>query len=110
MQRSVAAGRRIELDKVTCAIDGLKVRRVGEHTLDIVSRVVDDIVTLPDEQIFEALLWTLARTKIVVEGAAAAPVAALLNGLVDARAGSKVVAVMSGGNIDLEQLRSVTWN
>jgi threonine dehydratase len=36
---------------------------VGAHTLEIVSRVVDDIVTLPDERIFEALLWTLARTK-----------------------------------------------
>jgi threonine dehydratase len=110
MQRSVAEGRRIELDEVQCAIDGLKVKRVGEHTLEIVSRVVDDIVTLPDERIFEALLWTLARTKVVVEGAAAAPVAALLNGLVDAPKGSKVVAVLSGGNIDLEQLRGLTWN
>jgi threonine dehydratase len=110
MQRSVAAGRRIELEEVDCAIDGLKVKRVGEHTLDIVSRMVDDIVTLPDERIFEALLWTLARTKIVVEGAAAAPMAALLNGLVEAPKGSKVVAVLSGGNIDLDQLRGLTWN
>jgi threonine dehydratase len=110
MQRSVVEGRRIELEQVDCAIDGLKVRRVGEHTLEIVSRMVDEIVTLPDETIFEALLWTLSRTKIVVEGAAAAPVAALLNGLVDAPAGSKVVAVLSGGNIDLEQLRGLTWN
>jgi threonine dehydratase len=110
MQRSVAEGRRIELDEVNCAIDGLKVKRVGEHTLDIVSRLVDDVVALPDEQIFEALLWTLARTKVVVEGAAAAPVAALLNGLVDAPDGSKVVAVLSGGNINLDQLRGLTWN
>jgi threonine dehydratase len=110
MQRSVAEGRRIELEEVHCAIDGLKVKRVGEHTLDIVSRKVDEIVTLPDERIFEALLWTLARTKIVVEGAAAAPVAALLNGLVDAPKGSKVVAILSGGNINLDQLRGLTWN
>jgi threonine dehydratase len=110
MQRSVAEGRRIELEEVQCAIDGLKVKRVGEHTLDIVSRKVDEIVTLPDERIFEALLWTLERTKIVVEGAAAAPVAALLNGLVDAPKGSKVVAILSGGNINLDQLRGLTWN
>ena len=110
MQRSVAEGRRIELDEVQCSIDGLKVKRVGQHTLDIVSRMVDDIVTLPDERIFEALLWTLARAKVVVEGAAAAPVAALLNGLVNAPSGSKVVAVLSGGNIDLDQLRGLTWN
>ena len=102
MQRSVAEGRRIELDEVQCSIDGLKVKRVGQNTLDI--------VTLPDERIFEALLWTMARTKIVVEGAAAAPVAALLNGLVSAPSGSKVVAVLSGGNIDLDQLRGLTWN
>jgi threonine dehydratase len=75
-----------------------------------VSRTVDEIVTLPDAKIFEALLWTMSRTKVVVEGAAAAPVAALLNGLVHAPAGSKVVAVLSGGNIDLEQLRGLTWN
>jgi threonine dehydratase len=110
MERSVAEGRRIELEEVHCAIDGLKVKRVGEHTLDIVSRLVDEIVTLPDEVIFEALLWTLSRTKVVVEGAAAAPVAALLNGLVDAPRGSKVVAVLSGGNLDLEQLRGLTLN
>jgi threonine dehydratase len=110
MQRSVAEGRRVELEEVHCSIDGLKVKRVGEHTLDIVTRMVDEIVTLPDERIFDALLWTLARTKIVVEGAAAAPVAALLNGLVSAPRGSKVVAVLSGGNVDLDQLRGLTWN
>jgi threonine dehydratase len=110
MQQSVAEGRLVQLDEVHCAIDGLKVKRVGQNTLDIVSRKVDEIVTLPDEKIFEALLWTLSRTKVVVEGAAAAPVAALLNGLVDAPAGSKVVAVLSGGNVDFEQLRGLGWN
>jgi len=110
MQRSVAEGRRIVLGEVDCAIDGLKVKRVGEHTLDIVSRMVDEIVTLPDEKIFEALLWTLSRTKVVVEGAAAASVAALLNGLVEAPPRSKVVAVLSGGNINLDQLRGLSWN
>ncbi len=110
MQRSVAEGRLVRLDEVDCSIDGLKVKRVGENTLEIVSRTVDEIVTLPDAKIFEALLWTMSRTKVVVEGAAAAPVAALLNGLVRAPAGSKVVAVLSGGNIDLEQLRGLTWN
>ena len=110
MQRSVAEGRRIQLDEVNCSIDGLKVKRVGEHTLEIVTRMVDEIVTLPDETIFEALLWTLARTKIVVEGAAAAPVAALLNGLVEAPDGARVVCVLSGGNINLDQLRNLTWN
>jgi threonine dehydratase len=110
MQRSVAEGRRVQLEEVDCSIDGLKVKRVGEQTLEIVGRMVDDIVTLPDAAIFDALLWTLARTKIVVEGAAAAPVAALLNGLVQAPPGARVVCVLSGGNINLDQLRDLTWN
>jgi threonine dehydratase len=110
MKRSVEEGRRVELEHVDCVIDGLTVKRVGEKTLDIVSRNVDEIVTLPDEKIFEALLWTLSRTKIVVEGAAAAPVAAALNGLVDAEPGATVVCVLSGGNINLDQLRGMRWN
>jgi threonine dehydratase len=110
MKRSVEEGHRVELDHVDCAIDGLTVKRVGERTLDIVRRNVVEIVTLPDEKIFEALLWTLSRTKIVVEGAAAAPVGAALNGLIDAEPGATVVCVLSGGNINLDQLRGMRWN
>jgi threonine dehydratase len=110
MKLSVEAGQRVQLDEVDCVIDGLTVKRVGELTLDIVRRHVDEIVTLPDEQIFEALLWTMARTKIVVEGAAAAPIAALLNGLVEAGPGETVVCVLSGGNLKLDQLTGLSWN
>jgi threonine dehydratase len=110
MKRSVEAGHRVELAHVDCVIDGLTVKRVGERTLDIVRRNVDEIVTLPDEKIFEALLWTLSRTKIVVEGAAAAPVAAMLNGLIDAEPDATVVCVLSGGNVNLDQLSDLRWN
>jgi threonine dehydratase len=110
MKRSVEEGRRVQLDEIDCVIDGLTVKRVGELTLDFVRRNVDEIVTLPDEKIFEALLWTMARTKIVVEGAAAAPVAAVLNGLVKAEPGETVVCVLSGGNLNLDQLRGLRWN
>ena len=110
MRKSVEAERCITLDKVDCIIDGLRVRRVGENTRSVVSRFVDQIVTLPDEQIFDALLWLMARAKLVTEGAAAAPVAALLTGLVGAPPGTKVVAVLSGGNLDIEQLRGLRWN
>jgi len=110
MKLSVEAGHRITLKQVECAIDGLKVKRVGENTLSVVSRFVDEIVTLPDEQIFEAVPWLMARAKLVAEGAAAAPVAALLQGLVKVPAGAKVVVVLSGGNLDVEQLRGRSWN
>jgi threonine dehydratase len=49
-------------------------------------------------------------TKLVPEGAAAAPVAALLHGLVKAPGGSKVVCVLSGGNVNLDQLKGLRWN
>jgi threonine dehydratase len=110
MRDSVRAGAVVTLDRVDCIIDGLRVKRVGQQTFDVVRDFVDDIVTLPDEQIFEAMLWVMAHAKLVVEGAAAAPVAALLHGLVKAPAGSKVVCVLSGGNVNLDQLRGLRWN
>ena len=110
MKRSVEAGHLITLDEVDCVIDGLRVKQVGRHTLSVVSRFVDEIVTLPDARIFDAVLWLMSRAKLVAEGAAAAPVGALLEGLVLAPAGARVVAVLSGGNLDVEQLRGLSWN
>jgi threonine dehydratase len=110
MQASVAAGRVITLEQVDCIIDGLRVKRVGENTRWVVSRYVDQIVTLPDAEIFEAMIWVMHHCKLVVEGAAAAPVAALLHGLIPAPAGSKVACVLSGGNVNLEQIRGLKWN
>jgi len=110
MTRSVREGSLVTLDRVDCIIDGLRVKRVGTRNYDIVRRYVDDLVTLPDEQIFEAVVWIMSHLKVVPEGAAAAPVAALLQGLVTAPAGSKVVCVLSGGNVNLEQLKGLRWN
>jgi threonine dehydratase len=110
MARSVREGRLVTLDEVDCVIDGLKVKRVGETTFSIVREHVDEIVTLPDREIFDALVWVLHHCKVLVEGAAAAPVAALLNGLVDAPKGARVACVLSGGNVNLEQLRGLSWN
>jgi threonine dehydratase len=109
MQRSVEVGKLETIDCKTI-IDGLRVRRVGELNLSVVQRFVDDIVTLPDREIFEAMTWVMERCKLVVEGAAAAPVGALLHGLVKMPAGSRVVAVLSGGNVNLDQLRGLSWN
>jgi threonine dehydratase len=110
MKRSVEAGHCVTLDEVDCVIDGLRVKRVGEHTRSVVSRFVDEIVTLPDADIFDAVLWLMTRAKLVAEGAAAAPVGALLHGLIDAPPGTKVVSILSGGNLDVEQLRGLSWN
>ena len=110
MKASVDAGERVTLERCDTIIDGLRVKRVGEHTFELVRRFVDDIVTVPDEAIFESVVWTLAHTKLVVEGAAAATVAALRAGLVEAPPETRVACVLSGGNLDLAQLRGLRWN
>jgi len=110
MQRSVAERQLVTLDRVDCIIDGLRVKRVGTRNFEIVRQWVDEIVSLPDEQIFEAVLWMMHYAKLVPEGAAAAPVAALLQGLVKVPPGSKVVCILSGGNINLDQLKDLRWN
>jgi threonine dehydratase len=110
MTRSVREGRLITLDSVDCIIDGLRVKRVGEKTFDIVRQHVDELVTLPDEQIFEAVVWIMSHLKVVPEGAAAAPVGALLQGLIHAPRGTRTVCVLSGGNVNLEQLKGMRWN
>jgi threonine dehydratase len=109
MKRSVDAGK---LETIECrtVIDGLRVRRVGEINFSVVQRFVDEIVTLPDAEIFDAVIWVMERCKLVVEGAAAAPVAALLHGLIKMPAGSRVAAVLSGGNVNLDPLRGMKWN
>jgi threonine dehydratase len=110
MQRSVEAGCVVTLDRVDCVIDGLRVKRVGELTFEVVRQFVDEIVTLPDEQIFDAVVWIMHYTKMVPEGAAASTVGALLHGLVKAPTGSRVVCVLSGGNVNLDQLKGLRWN
>jgi len=109
MQQSVAAG---HLETIDCKtiIDGLRVRRCGELNFSVVQRFVDEIVALPDREIFEAMIWVMERCKLLVEGASAAPVAALLRGLVRLPKGSKVAVVLSGGNVNLDQLRGLSWN
>ena len=113
MTRSVREGALVTLDTVDCVIDGLRVKRVGTLNYEIVTRYVDDLVTLPDEQIFDAVVWIcMAHLKVVPEGARRrAPwVAALLQGLIKAAPGTKVACVLSGGNVNLEQLKGLCWN
>jgi threonine dehydratase len=110
MQRSVAEGRLVTLERIDTIIDGLRVKRVGEQTFEIVRQYVDGIVALPDRDIFDAVVWVMHYCKLVPEGAAASTVGALLHGLVKAPAGARVVCVLSGGNVNLDQLKGLRWN
>jgi threonine dehydratase len=85
--------------------DGIAVKKPGELTMSILDRVLDGIVTVTDEEISAAIVLLLERTKLVVEGAGAVGVAALLAGKVEGE--GTVVPVVSGGNIDATLLISV---
>jgi threonine dehydratase len=85
--------------------DGIAVKKPGELTMSILERVLDDIVSVTDEEISAAIVLLLERTKLVVEGAGAVGVAALLGG--KAGGTGTVVPIVSGGNIDATLLISV---
>jgi threonine dehydratase len=110
MKLSVEQGRLVTLDHVETIVDGLRVQRVGERTFELVQQFVDEIVAVPDAEIFENVLWLMERCKLVAEGAAAATVAALRTGAVSASPGTKVACILSGGNLDLSQLAGLRWN
>jgi threonine dehydratase len=110
MKLSVERGSLVTLDRVDTVVDGLRVKRVGERTFELVQRFVDEIVTVSDDSIFRNVVWLMEHCKLVAEGAAAATVAALRDGLVTAPPGTKVVCVLSGGNLDLSQLEGLRWN
>jgi threonine dehydratase len=85
--------------------DGIAVKKPGALTMSILDGVLDEIVSVTDEEISQAIVLLLERTKLVVEGAGAVGVAALLTGKVDGD--GPVVPVLSGGNIDATLLISV---
>jgi threonine dehydratase len=85
--------------------DGIAVKQVGEHTGRILDDVLDDLVSVSDDEICQAILLLLERSKLVVEGAGAVGVAALLSG--KAGGAGPAAAIISGGNIDPTVLISV---
>lgn len=106
MLRSLETGTRARLDPAPTVADGIAVRQVGELTLALARAWVDQIVTVDEEELANAILVLLEVEKTVVEGAGAAPLAALLNrplGL----AGRRVALVLSGGNIDVTMVSRI---
>ena len=98
MSRALEAGRPVELDSISTIADGLAARQAGEMCLAHVAKFVDEVVTVTDEQIAEALVFVLERAKLVVEPSGAAGVAAVLAGV--GKVEFPVVVHLSGGNID----------
>lgn len=106
MLASMRAGRITTLNSVATIADGIAVKQPGELTFGLISKYVDEIVTVEDEEIANAILMLLERAKVVAEGAGAAPVAAILQHKLSF-IGKKVAAVVSGANIDVNILARV---
>jgi threonine dehydratase len=86
--------------------DGIVVKRLGEQTFPVIEALVDDLVTVEEEEIAQAIVSLLEKAKLVVEGAGAVTLAALLYGRKALHRG-KTVCLLSGGNIDVQTLARV---
>jgi threonine dehydratase len=105
-QRSLAAGHVEPCGDRSTLADGIAVRRVGDAPFALLADVVDDIVTVSEEEIASAILALAEQEKTVAEGAGAVALAAVLEGRVDLR-GAPVACLVSGGNIDMNTLSKI---
>ena len=106
MVNSIRDGKIERLDNVSTIADGIKVKEPGQHTFDICSKYVDEIVTVTDDEIAAAILALIEQQKLISEGAGAVSVAATMFNKIPVK-GKKVVCLVSGGNIDVTILSRV---
>lgn len=97
---ALQAGGPVTVEALPTIADGIRVKRVGDLTFPALQGMVDSVVTVGEEAIVDAVLLLLERKKVLSEGAGAAPLAALMEGLLPVRPGERVVLVISGGNVD----------
>jgi threonine dehydratase len=106
MKAAVAEGKPVTLAPAATIADGIAVRRAGDRTLPLVQKYVDDIVTVDEEEIANAVLLLLEREKTLAEGAGAAALAALVNRKMQLT-GKKIAVLVCGGNIDVTLLARI---
>jgi threonine dehydratase len=104
---SLRDGSPAEVPSSLTIADGIAIKRPGEVTLPLVRRLADEVVAVDEDAIAEAMVLLMERCKLVVEGAGAVGVAALLEGTVPAAAEGTTVVVLSGGNVDVNLLSQV---
>jgi threonine dehydratase len=95
-KQSFAAGEIIAIDVPRTIADGLQTHAPGELTWEVASRLVDEIVTVTDQQMVEAMRFAFERLKLVIEPSGAVGIAAVLHGLVS---GDRIGVIVSGGNV-----------
>lgn len=107
ISRSLKSGKLEHLGTPNTIADGLAAPFAAPLSQSIIEHYVDDVVTVTDDEIVAALRTVIERCKILVEPAGAAAVAALLSGKSGVPQGARTVAILSGGNIDREKLKSL---
>ena len=104
--RSFKEKKYICADTSATIADGISVKAPGDITVELINRYVDDVVTVNDNEISEAILLLMERCKQIVEPSGATPVAAILKKKIDVT-GKKVVCLLSGGNIDVSFVQCI---
>jgi len=107
MRRALDVGKPVRLERISTIADGLAAPVAGTIPLEIVRRLVADVVVIDDDLIAEGMRFLAQRAKLVAEPAGAAATAALLAGKITIRPGERVVAIVSGGNVDLDRLAQI---
>lgn len=107
MRKSLDDGHAARLETMSTIADGLAAPFAGDIAFAIVREFVDDVVLVTDDEIAAAMSLLLTRAKLLVEPAGAAATAALLARKIPVALGTRVVTVLSGGNVDLERLRAL---
>jgi threonine dehydratase len=107
VRSSLDAGELVTAPTAHTIADGIAVKRPGDKTLPLIRALVDDVVTVDDDEIARAIAYGVQSLRLVVEGAGAAGLAALLAGKVELRKGEVVCPVLCGGNIDANLLARV---
>lgn len=99
--------KKVPTDIVATIADGIAVKGSGEFTLPLLKKYVDDIITVSDEDIADAISYLLQKRKVLAEGAGAAGLAAILSGKVKVSSNEKIATTICGGNIDMNLLSRI---
>jgi threonine dehydratase len=105
--QSLAAGTPIGVDSALTIADGIAVKKPGELTLRLIAQWLDDVVVVSEDAVASAMVMLLEKAKLVVEGAGAVGVAALLGGQVEVAPRGTTCVILSGGNVDAGLLAAV---
>ena len=104
---SLRAGEPVPAESALTIADGIAVKRPGGLTLGLVKRWLDDVVVVAEDDVGEAMVFLLERSKLVVEGAGAVGVAALLGGSLELPTEGTTAVILSGGNVDAGLLAQI---